>query len=321
MTTARNALLASLLAAGVAGAAACAANSAAERVDGSTNEGMPDGDARSDVGPPTPGGDALAPMPETVLYVLHAGSPDLRAFRVCLADDQPALPSTGTMPQSNYPGVPPGGVVSVGAVTVATGTPLTVSLVDARALALAKDPNAKCSSAVTDFQGETLAGAVTLVAHAVNLLVISGDRASRTAVVARLDATYLGSAAPAPPELHAQLGQFSKDPAALAMQFSARGGGSVTDFAVVAYGSVSKVSGTAFPPDGGFGDYGVTATPPGVFTSLADVLKATDPTATPSAIFLARQNVAFFYVGGYAPIDGGNPSGYDPHWVATPIAQ
>jgi hypothetical protein len=129
-------LLALACAATLVGACASASNASGftgSSDGGQLDSGRPDGFTGPDSSP----GEAGTNLPTTALFV--QGSPSLPDVRLCwgtAASVAPVVPfpGDGVMPGSNYPGVPLGGVVSMGDATV-LGSEFVLYAIDAENLA------------------------------------------------------------------------------------------------------------------------------------------------------------------------------------------
>lgn len=292
--------------------AACSAQSSVG-VDADTTPGPPWQDASflADSGKQSnPDSSALDAVP--LIYAVHAGPADLPAFRLCLGDATPPLPSDPShpMPLSNFPGVGVGSMAELGSFS---GNFPQVTLFSAFTLKDSMSAAGKsCGELITAgaITAEQL-GPITLDSS-VQILVVSGASGARKLSRVSADGTTYGNG---PQPMHFQVGHFSQSlsQAPIAAKFGTQGAG-VESLGSPAFQTLAASVGvTGFPASplpGDFDKYGVQIG--AAFYSLSNIQAATDPTTTPADFFKSRLN-------GYALLlidDVGKPT---QHLVAVPL--
>lgn len=283
--------------------AACGGSGlATSSVDGGTDNGRPDAKA-----PLT--ADASGSL--NALYAVHAGPADLPAFRLCLQPALKPLPNDPSHPMAlaNYPGVGVGSMAPLGSV-VGDHHVILYS-----ALAIADSSSARdadCNTIATDkvLIGEDL-GNIT-IGGGMQMLVVHGPSSARKLTLVTADPAPLDGQSP----IHLQVGHFSQKLAAatITAKFGTKGSAN-TSLGTASFGALvpASVVASGFPIDpvsADFDNYGLEVG--GVFWSLADIQRATDPTTTPGALFGGRLNA-------YALLLVDDIGKSTQHFIAVPL--
>ncbi len=245
------------------------------------------------------------------LYAVHAGPADLPAFRLCLQPAFKPLPSDPSHPMAlaNYPGVGVGSMAPLGAVMGNHHVILYSALGIADSSSAS---NADCQSIANDkvLIGEDL-GNIT-IGGGMQMLVVHGPSSARKLTLVTADPAPLDGQSP----IHLQVGHFSQKLAAatITAKFGTKGSAN-TSLGTASFGALvpASVVASGFPIDpvsADFDNYGLEVG--GVFWSLADIQRATDPTTTPGALFGGRLNA-------YALLLVDDIGKSTQHFIAVPL--
>jgi len=259
----------------------------------------------------------LTPLDEKVRVVIvngltergDSGTTEYQDVRVCFGGTGAALPQTGAMPLSNYPGVARGRGVDLGAIDQVPAQGTELHVFDANIVHF--KPDDTCAALLASGSGSAFHQTVTfdqpLLPGKHYLLVLTDVGGTMSLQVASLEDTYLGSAeAGTPTPVQAQVGLFSSWPKGkfsvqlqdanaptkpMATAVSPNVVVSATAPIVVSSPTGYDALSLAFVPDV------AGANPPQLVQSLTSIQYVSDPTTDPRGFFDRRQNFVFVAVG------------------------
>ena len=267
-----------------------------------------------------------------------------RDVRLCFGKQGVALPSAGTMPLANYPGIARGRGVDLGQVFASPpSAKVQVDVLDANDVRLST-ADGKCAQLTEPLGGPaayvpSATASVSFVAG-VNLLVLRDGPSGRIVIEQAVLSGKLGAQLDAGPRpIQGQFGVFSSwlgGDAAVNVQLDSDGGkvalatvpgagkvgpqGDVTSFTLEG-ADPYEVSALRFSALGG-------AQPAELTQTFGSIQYVSDPTTSPSAFFERRESFAFVVIGDPVDttaldVDGGRKTGFDGselHVLAVPYA-